>query len=317
LPSGPLLVTVVHVTTVDARGVGTMIDRTEPATGVVAGVGGNPATLRAVRWAAREADRRHLPLDLVQVLPHTDHDHVLQEPTGRARALLEQGRRVAAAAAPDVPVRVSVVTGVAGSALVAVTEHAELLVLGSRSAQGDLDLTVGRVVAHTIGHASCPVVLVPQMWDADAAHSGDVLVRVDGNDETVGAVAFAATVADRWGVGLTPIAVASRRRSDDDEQALRRTIAEAVAGVAERHPDLARHDTVAWGTPAEEILREARQGARLIVLCSRGHRALTASLLGSTTQSVVRMATCPVAVLPPQVARTWAEREVRRLEERR
>jgi nucleotide-binding universal stress UspA family protein len=293
-----------------------MTDRSQPATGVLAGVGGNPATLRAVRWAAREAERRRLPLDLVQVLPHSDHDHVLQEPSGRARALLDQGRRVAAATAPDVPVRLSVVTGVVGPALVSVGEHADLLVLGSRSAASDLDLTVGRVVAHTIGHAACPVVLVPQMWNPDAAHSGDVLVRVDGNDETVGAVAFAATVADRWGARLTSVAVASRRASDTEEQALRRTIAEAVAGVADRHPDLALHETVARGNPAEEILREAHRGARLVVLCSRGHRALTASLLGSTTQAVVRMARCPVAVLPPQVARTLASREVRGGEER-
>jgi nucleotide-binding universal stress UspA family protein len=294
-----------------------MVDRTEPASGVVAGVGGNAATLRAVRWAAREAEQRRLPLDLVQVLPPSDHDHVLREPSGRARALLEQGRRVAAATAPDVPVRLSVVTGVAGPTLVHVAERAQLLVLGSRSAEGDLDLTVGRIVGHAIGHAACPVVLVPQMWDPGAAHSGDVVVRVDGNDETVGAVVFAATVADRWGAGLTPVAVASRRRSEADEQALRRTVSEAVAGVADRHPDLALHETVAWGNPAEEILGEARRGARLIVLCSRGHRALTASLLGSTTQAVVRMASCPVAVLPPQVARTWVGQEVRSVEERR
>lgn len=293
-----------------------MVDRTTPATGVVAGVGGNPATLRAVRWAAREAGRRGLSLDLVQVLPGSGDDDVLQEPHGRARALLEHGRRVAAAAAPDVPVRISVVTGVAGPALVHVAGHAELLVLGSRSAQSDLDVTVGRIVAHAIGHASCPVVLVPGMWDPDAAHSGDVLVRVDGTDEAVGAVAYAATVADRWGARLTPIAVASRRGSDADEQAQRGTIARAVAGVAERHPELALHEMVAWGNPTEEILREARRGARLIVLCSRGHRAFTASLLGSTTQAVVRLATCPVAVLPPQVARSWVVREAGQVEER-
>jgi nucleotide-binding universal stress UspA family protein len=285
-----------------------MVDRTTPCTGVLAGVGGNPATLRAVRWAAREAELRRLPLDLVQVLPPSRNDHVLQEPSGRAHALLDQGRRVAAATAPGVPVRVSVVTGVAGRALVHVAEHAELLVMGSRSAEGDLDLTVGRIVAHAIGQASCPVVLVPQMWDPDAAHSGGVLVRVDGAEETVGAVAFAATVADRWRAPLTPIAVASRRRSDADEQAQRQVIAAAATGLADRHPDVALHEIVAWGNPTEEILREARRGARLIVLCSLGHRALTASLLGSTTQAVIRMSSCPVAVLPPQVARSWTGR---------
>ncbi|WP_433035445.1 universal stress protein [Actinomycetospora sp. CA-053990] len=287
-----------------------MTDRAEPATGVVPGVGGNPATLRAVRWAAREADRRHLGLDLVQVLPPSHHDHVLRAPQGRARALLEQGRDVAAAAAPDVPVRLSVVTGVAGPALVHVAERAELLVLGSRTAAGDLDLTVGRIVAHATGHATCPVVLVPQVWDPDAAHAGNVLVHVDGTRESIGAVAFAADVADRWGAPLEPVAVGARRGSAADEQLHRQRLAAAVAATRDQYPHLALHETVVWGNAAQAILQEARGQARLIVLRSRGFRALTASLLGATTQTVVRMASCPTAVLPSEVAGVWATRGV-------
>ena len=143
-----------------------MIDRNEPATGLIVGVDGNPATLRAVDWAAREADRRHLALDLVQVLPPSERGPVLREPTGRAHALLEQGRRIAADVAPDVAVRASVLDGVVGPALVGVAERAALLVMGSRHAEGDLDLTVGRTVAQTVGHAPCPVVVVPQRWDS-------------------------------------------------------------------------------------------------------------------------------------------------------
>jgi nucleotide-binding universal stress UspA family protein len=291
-----------------------MIDRSEPATGIVAGVGGNPATLRAVRWAAREAERRGVGLDLVQVLPPSFRDHVLQAPAGRARALLEQGRRVAAASAPDVPVRLSVTTGVAGPALVDVAARAELLVLGSRTAASDLDLTVGRIVAHAIGHASCPVVLVPQIWDPDAAHAGGVLVHVDGTRESLGAVAFAAAVADRWQAPLETVVVGSRR--DPDEQAHRQQLADAVAGLADRHPHLARHEAVLSGNPAEAILQEARGQARLIVLCSRGHGAFTASLLGATTQTVVRLASCPTAVLPPGVAESWASRRAGQVTER-
>jgi nucleotide-binding universal stress UspA family protein len=289
-----------------------MIDRTEPATGIVAGVGGNPATLRAVRWAAREAGRRHLSLDLVQVLPPSHDDHVLRAPQGRARALLEQGRHVAAASAPGVPVRLSVVTGVAGPALVHVAARAELLVLGSRTAAGDLDLTVGRIVGHAIGHAGCPVVLVPQIWNPDAAHSGHVLVHVE---ESVGAVAFAADVAERWQAPLEAVAVGARRGSEADEQVHRQRLADALAGTTDRHPHLALHEAVLWGNDAEAILQRSRGQARLIVLCSRGHGALTASFLGATTQAVVRMASCPTAVLPPGVAKAWASRTLGQVKE--
>jgi nucleotide-binding universal stress UspA family protein len=292
-----------------------MVDRTEPATGIVAGVGGNPATLRAVRWAAREAGRRHLSLDLVQVLPPSHDDHVLRAPQGRARALLEQGRHVAAASAPDVPVRLSVVTGVAGPALVHVAGRAELLVLGSRTAAGDLDLTVGRIVGHAIGHATCPVVLVPQIWNPDAAPSGPVLVHVEGTSESVGAVAFAADAAERWRAPLEVVAVGARRGSEADEQVHRQRLADALAGTTDQHPHLALQEAVLWGNEAEAILQRSRGQARLIVLCSRGHGALTASFLGATTQAVVRMASCPTAVLPPGVAKAWASRKVGQVKE--
>jgi nucleotide-binding universal stress UspA family protein len=202
-----------------------------------------------------------------------------------------------------------VVTGVAGPALVHVANRAELLVLGSRTAAGDLDLTVGRIVGHAIGHAACPVVLVPQTWDPEAAHTGNVLVHVDRTRESVGAVAFAADVADRWQAPLEAIAVGARRGSKADEQARRQRLAEALAGTTDRHPHLALHETVVWGNLAEAILRESRRQGRLIVLYSRGHGALTASLLGATTQMVVRMASCPTAVLAPGVAKAWASRE--------
>lgn len=46
-----------------------MIDQPTPTAGVLVGVDDHPATLRAVRWVAREVAHRHLPLDLIQVLP--------------------------------------------------------------------------------------------------------------------------------------------------------------------------------------------------------------------------------------------------------
>src|SRR4051812_22094972 len=118
-----------------------MIDRSVPPAGVVVGVDGDPAALRAVAWAAQEADRRHLPLDLVQVLPPSHRpDDELQAPTGRAHSLLEQARRIAVGAATGrLPVRLSVVDGVVGPALATAARRAHLLVLGARHLDGALD----------------------------------------------------------------------------------------------------------------------------------------------------------------------------------
>ncbi|PVZ06811.1 universal stress protein [Actinomycetospora cinnamomea] len=283
-----------------------MIDRSVPPAGVVVGVDGDPSTLRAVGWAAREADRRHLPLDLVQVLPPSHRpDDELYAPTGRALSLLEQARRIAAVDAPDLTIRLSVVDGVAGPALVATAQRAHLLVLGSRALDGALDLTLGRTLVHAMSQGICPVIVVPPRWDPVEAHTGAVLVGVDGSPESHGAVAFATDVADRWRVRVTAVAVAPRREPDADGEARRRVIAEARAGMLERHPGVRLHETVAHGTPSEELLREARRGAALVVLGSRGRGALVGTLVGSTSQAVVRAAPCPVAVLPSRAAARW------------
>jgi nucleotide-binding universal stress UspA family protein len=52
---------------------------------------------------------------------------------------------------------------------------------------------------------------------------------------------------------------------------------------------------VAVGKPAEEIVRAARQDAvDLIVMGTHGHTGLRYMLLGSTAETVFRMAPCPV-----------------------
>ena len=196
-----------------------MIDHSTPPAGVLVGVDGSPATAGAVRWAAREAARRHLPLDLVQVLPPSERPHhELRSPSGRAHALLEQARQVAGTGAPEVPVRLSVVDGVAGPALVAAAAHARLLVVGARPGSGLADMGVGRTVAHAMGHAPCPVIVVPPDWEpAEEEASRGVLVGVDGSVEALGAIAFGADVAHRSRSTLVTVSVTPRLGGPDEE----------------------------------------------------------------------------------------------------
>lgn len=284
-----------------------MIDRSVPPAGVVVGVDADPATLRAVGWAAREADRRRLPLDVVQVLSpsHRPPDE-LHVPSGRARALLDQARRIATAAAPDLAIRLSVVDGTPGESLAAVAARAHLLVLGSRRFPTAIDLTIGRTLAHAMAHAACPVIVVPPGWEPDERHTGPVLVGVDGSPESHGAVAFATDVADRWRVRVTAAGVVPRHGADADEDARRRVLAEARAGMSARHPDVRLHEAVHHGAPGEELLREARRGVALVVLGCRGRGSIVGPLVGSTSQEVVRGAPCPVAVLSSEAAARWA-----------
>ena len=287
-----------------------MIDHSTPSAGVLAGVDGSPATVGAVRWAAREAARRHLPLDLIQVLPPSERPRdELRSPSGRAHALLEQARLAADAVAPEVPVRLSVVDGVAGPALVATATHARLLVIGARPSGGITDAGVGRTVAHVMGHAPCPVIVVPPNWEpTEGADSRGVLVGVDGSAEALGAIAFGADVADRAGSTLFTVTVAPRL-GGPDEDTQRRYLAEGGAGIATTHPDLVVREVVRRGAASEALLDVARSGVSLVTVGSRGLGAVGGALLGSTSQQIVRFAPCPVAVLPPRAAASWSHPE--------
>jgi nucleotide-binding universal stress UspA family protein len=287
-----------------------MIDHSTPPAGVLVGVDGSPATAGAVRWAAREAARRHLPLDLVQVLPPSERPHdELRSPSGRAHVLLEQARQAAAAVAPEVTVRLSVVDGVAGPALVATAAHARLVVVGARPGSGLADMGVGRTIAHVMGHAPCPVIVVPPGREpAGDEASRAVLVGVDGSVESLGAIAFGADVANRSRSTLVTASVTTRL-GGPDEETRRRYLAEAGARLATTHPDLVVREVVQRGAPSEALLDIARSGVSLMALGSRGRGAVGGALLGSTSQQVVRFAPCPVAVLPPQAAATWARPE--------
>ena len=168
---------------------------------------------------------------------------------------------------------------------------------------------VGRTVAHVMGHAPCPVIVVPPDWEpAEDEASRGVLVGVDGSVEALGAIAFGADVADRSRSTLVTASV-TPRLGGPDEETRRRYLAEAGAGLATTHPELVVREVVRRGAPSEALLDVARSGVSLVALGSRGRGAVGGALLGSTSQQVVRFAPCPVAVLPPQAAATWARPE--------
>ena len=63
-------------------------------------------------------------------------------------------------------------------------------------------------------------------------------------------------------------------------------------------------EVIAHGEPAAEIVRVARErGADLIVISSHGRTGLGRILFGSTAESVVRYAHCPVLVVKPQASK--------------
>jgi nucleotide-binding universal stress UspA family protein len=284
---------------------------------VVAGVDGSECGLQAVRWAALEASRRHLPLRLVIVYswpaggvvgniglgvdPHT----VLRDV---ALGHLAAAADVAAQVAPGVEVEQVEVVGFPVPVLQGESTRAELVVLGDRGLGGFTGLLVGSVSVELSAHASCPVVVVRGPEPDDTAPRPEpVVVGIDGSPLSEAAVAFAFEAAALRKVPLVAVHAWRDLLVDPtmapllDWEALeadeREVLAERLAGWGEKYPDVSVRRLVVRDRPARALVDESGR-AQLVVVGSRGRGGFTGLLLGSVSQALLHHAHCPVAVVP-------------------
>ncbi|SEF82431.1 Nucleotide-binding universal stress protein, UspA family [Saccharopolyspora kobensis] len=286
---------------------------------VVVGIDGSSSALDAACWAAVEAARRETWLRIVfadvfaQVylpelptipLPETYSDAMARQ----ARTWLDRAEQEARSAAPDVEVRTVSHTGGAAPVLIDESQRAQLVVVGSRGIGGFTGLIVGSVAVALCAHGHCPVAVVRQA-PADVDPAAPAVVGVDDRDqqEPVLTAAFEAAAMRR--VLLVAVhawhEVGSQRAWKDFNAAGQaaavhaeeeRYLAEAMAGWADKYPDVAARRVVAHGQAARALLDHAEH-AQLVVVGSRGRGGLSGLLLGSTSQQLVHHAPCSVLVV--------------------
>lgn len=281
---------------------------------IVVGVDGSASALSAVAWAAREAARRRAPLRLVHayLVPTRGYPDIVLSGHEVREAVEEQGRQwlaeaeAAAKAAADVPVEAVLEFSGAAGAMVWESERARMVVLGSRGLGGFTGLVVGSVAVALTAHGKCPVVVVR----GEDHEAGPVVVGVDGSPASEQAVDFAFEAASARNAPLKAVHVWSDFSIDglydslltvdwdQVEAAEHRVLAERLAGHAEKYPEVAVERVVVRDRPVRALLAEA-EGARLLVVGSRGRGGFTGMLLGSTSQALVHHATCPLAVVRP------------------
>ncbi len=146
-------------------------DPHRPRSDVVVGLDGAPDSAGALGLAFRQADRRGCGLIVVNAWSR-DLDQgveVVAAELGSPHFAIEQRRALWVSEElagwtheyPDVDVTVSLVQGHAASALVAASDGAELLVVGSHG-RGRLGRAIlGSVSRTVLEHAGCPVAVVP------------------------------------------------------------------------------------------------------------------------------------------------------------
>lgn len=135
-----------------------------------------------------------------------------------------------------------------------------------------------------------------------------VVVGVDGSEESLCAVEWAAREAHRHGVPLRLVsapAVPPRVLASDPAprgvtKALgsmpRRALAEAITRAGEVAPDLLIDTDLLTGPPALMVTGSG-SGALMLVVGARGAGGFTAMLLGSVSRYAAMHASCPVVVV--------------------
>jgi nucleotide-binding universal stress UspA family protein len=143
---------------------------------IVVGVDGSAASLEALRWAADEARLRGARLVALHAwvfvpaapigdpgmiaIPAGDLAGQLEAETEAARAELANSIAEVLGQEPDVEVEARLTENDAQEALVAESEGADLVVVGSHGRSGLRAAILGSVSRHVVDHAHCPVVVV-------------------------------------------------------------------------------------------------------------------------------------------------------------
>ncbi len=282
---------------------------------IVVGMDGSAPARQAALWAAHEAQARGRGLTLVHsVLPPSAGSafgpgfpiglDVMTDIEASVREELE----AEAATLPATDVLVHVEVGSPSGVLLAASESASLIVLGSRGHGGFRGLLLGSVGAQVTAHAECPVAVIRELAPADARR---IVVGVDGSPASEAAIGFAFDMASRHGWAITavhawevpaydllvipdgPIPVPLSDVADDEV----RLAAEVLSGFQDDYPDVEVEQRLVRAAPLSALL-EAGEGAAMIVVGTRGHGQVVGALLGSVSHGVLHKAHLPVAVVP-------------------
>lgn len=131
---------------------------------IVVGVDGSPCSHAALQWAAAEAASHGAELVAIHAwrlpavgLPGLSPPYEKEPFTAQARAIIDD----AIAAVPEASdATVEIVEGPILPALVAASESASMLVLGSHGRELVPGVMLGSVSHHVAMHAACPVVII-------------------------------------------------------------------------------------------------------------------------------------------------------------
>jgi nucleotide-binding universal stress UspA family protein len=239
---------------------------------------------------------------------------LLQVPEARKSIADELHLLLAPLSSTGVTVRTQIAEGNTAAEIVrhAAEHDVDLVVMGTHGRSGFDRLTLGSVAEKVLRKAPCPVLTIPPgvartPTDISVRH---ILCPTDFSTCSEHAMDFALTLADRTDAAVTALHVIEtidtrpelsgamadlqKRRCDTERRYLEEINAARAGGSRIAN-------VVTLGRPYLEVLRIAEErAADLIVIGVRGRGSFDITLFGSTTNQVVRRATCPVVTIRSQ-----------------
>jgi nucleotide-binding universal stress UspA family protein len=197
----------------------------------------------------------------------------------------------------------------------AVSLAADLIVMGTHGASGFEHLVLGSVTEKVLRKASCPVLTVPPAAQATSRLPfRHVLCAIDFSDSSLAALPLAVSLATESDAALTLLHVLEWPWQEPPPPVIEALPFEQGSALAEFRryseegarkrlesliPDSLSASQVTTrlrnGKPYSQILEiAAEEQTDLIVIGVHGRNPVDLALFGSTTNQVVRRATCPV-----------------------
>lgn len=171
----------------------------------------------------------------------------------------------------------------------------DLIVMGSHGRSGISRLRLGSVAENVIQQTASPTLVVrAPNGNPVSPKISRILCPVDLSEPAQRSLAVASDLAARWKAQLLVLHAGEQGMN---QAALQKQLCDWIPADLRGRCELV--ELVRHGDPAEQILLAAREhGVDLIALAAMHRRLLDFSIIGTTTERVMRHADAPILVLP-------------------
>ncbi|WP_151478291.1 universal stress protein [Streptomyces albicerus] len=284
---------------------------------ITVGLDGSPESLAAADWAARETQRRGLPLRLVHAWIWQPHEvpvaEELETQKRWALGVLRESEQDLRDRYPGLTIDTEQVSDPATEVLLGQAEKAEMLVLGSSGHGAMAGFLLGSVGQHVLARAKRPVVMVrANTRSAAEGDSGEVVVGLQDLGAQAGPLlefAFRAAAArgatlhavHAWDLpplyGRGPEAGQAAVKPGGLAEQQEKALSDALQPWREKFPQVTVVETVDLAF-VSGVLLQAAAHAGLVVVGRRVHRPALGMRIGPVAHAVLHHVAAPVVVVP-------------------